>query len=170
MKAHPNIRPTGPTAWRMSAAHRQLGPHACSRPGSALRAVFLQSRTRRRFILHAGVGTSWGLRLGSPWHGVAATGTNWLVRYHNTLVTREPDHLAKVRVAGSNPVVRSGKRAGQRTLSWRGCKLRNRHVPYMCHICATGPVVYGTTGTSVGPARQASPRRRSVARPGPSAP
>ena len=36
--------------------------------------------------------------LGNPRHGVAAAGRNWLVKQRNTLVTREPDHLAKVRV------------------------------------------------------------------------
>jgi hypothetical protein len=56
---------------------------------------------------HTRVGTSWGLRLGNPWHEVAATGTKWIVKRSYTLVTRGPDHLAKVRVAGSNPVVRS---------------------------------------------------------------
>jgi hypothetical protein len=85
------------------------GPRACSRPGNAWRAAFLQSRTSAASsrITIPSVGTSWGLGRGNPWHEVAATGRNWLVKYRQTLVTREPDHLAKVRVAGSNPVVRS---------------------------------------------------------------
>jgi hypothetical protein len=71
------------------------------------------------------VGTSWGLRRGNPWHEVAATGTKWRVNQSYIIVTRGSAHLAKVRVAGSNPVVRShriasiGKGAGEKA-SWGG--------------------------------------------------
>jgi hypothetical protein len=58
-------------------------------------------------MTHTRVGTSWGLRHGNRWHEVAATGTNWQVKQSYSVVSMGFDHLAKVRVAGSNPVVRS---------------------------------------------------------------
>ena len=55
--------------------------------------------------------------------------------------TREPDHLAELRVAGSNPVVRSSKGAGQIGL----CRLRRwpRNVP--CHTRAIDALPPSTT-------------------------
>jgi hypothetical protein len=55
------------------------------------------------------VRTSWGRRLGNARHEVAATGRNCVMRSHEALVARGPDHRAEVAVAGSTPVVRSKK-------------------------------------------------------------
>ena len=56
-------------------------------------------------------------------------------------VTREPDHLAKRRVSGSNPVVRSSKGAGQIGL----CRLRRWPLNVPCHTRAIDALPPSTT-------------------------
>jgi hypothetical protein len=91
------------------------------------------------------VGTSWGLRRGNRWHEVAAIGTKWLVKRSYTLVTSEADHLfAKVRVAGSNPVVRSQKKCWWIAIFGAVLGPCLARLPTVCPWLAHGPMVCGS--------------------------